>query len=106
MIGYVLTPLAERDLLEIGQHIAADSVARASRVVGGLRKAMNMLARQPLIGHERTDLAPPPYRFWPVYSYLIVYRPDVTPLPIIRVLHGARDVADLLNSQLSNVETP
>lgn len=97
MTRYALTPLAERDLLEIGHYITTDSVPRASRVIETLRRAMTVLGSQPLIGHERLDLAPHPYRFWPVFSYLIVYRPDTSPVQIVRVLHGARDVADLLN---------
>jgi antitoxin ParD1/3/4/toxin ParE1/3/4 len=35
-------------------------------------------------------------KFWPVYSYLIVYSPDTRPLEIVRVLHGARDIAPIL----------
>ena len=98
MNGYELTPLAERDLLEIGRYVASDSETRADRVLDTIRQAMIVLAAQPLSGHQRLDLAPPSYRFWPVYSYLIVYRVDRTPLQIVRVLHGARDVSDLLNS--------
>ncbi len=48
------------------------------------------------MGHLREDLAEEPLRFWPVYSYLIIYRPDSRPLEIVRVLHGARDVRNLL----------
>ena len=98
MNGYELTPLAERDLFEIGRYVASDSETRADRVLDTIRQAMIVLAAQPLIGHQRLDLAPSSYRFWPVYSYLIVYRADRTPLQIVRVLHGARDVSDLLNS--------
>jgi antitoxin ParD1/3/4/toxin ParE1/3/4 len=36
-------------------------------------------------------------KFWPIYSYLIVYDPGTKPLQIIRVLHGMRDVEDILN---------
>ena len=96
MSDYVLTPLAEDDLLDIGRYIANDSLEGASRVLNELNQAMTLLARQPLIGHRRLDLAAEPYRFWPVCSYLIIYRPDITPLQIIRVLHGARDVRSLL----------
>ena len=39
---------------------------------------------------------PEPVRFWSVYSYLIVYKPDSKPLKVIRVLHGARDVGAVL----------
>jgi plasmid stabilization system protein ParE len=34
--------------------------------------------------------------FWPVYSYLIIYRPDKKPLEVLRVLHGNRDVTRIL----------
>ncbi len=98
MSDYVLTPLAEDDLLEIGRYIANDSLEGASRVLNELHQAMTLLARQPLIGHRRPDLAAEPYRFWPVFSYLIVYRPDTTPVQIVRVVHGARDVRSLLEN--------
>lgn len=48
------------------------------------------------MGHLREDLTRRPFRFWPVYSYLIVYRPETRPIQILRVLHGARDVKSLL----------
>jgi len=50
----------------------------------------------PHIGHARLDVAPEPIRFWAVYSYLIVYRPDTDSLEILRVIHGARDLRNLL----------
>jgi antitoxin ParD1/3/4/toxin ParE1/3/4 len=34
--------------------------------------------------------------FWPVYSYLIVYKPASYPLDIVRILHAARDLTALL----------
>ena len=98
MSDYLLTPLAEDDLLDIARYIANDSPESASRVLNELHQAMTRLARRPFIGHRRPDLAAEPYRFWPVSSYLIIYRPDTTPLRIIRVLHGARDVRSLLEN--------
>jgi len=35
-------------------------------------------------------------RFWPVFSYLIVYDPLKKPVEIVRVLHGKRDVEEIL----------
>jgi plasmid stabilization system protein ParE len=35
-------------------------------------------------------------RFLASYSYLIVYRPDATPLEIVAILHAHRDVAKIL----------
>jgi antitoxin ParD1/3/4/toxin ParE1/3/4 len=57
---------------------------------------MRRLAQTPGMGHLREDLADEPLRFWPVYSYLIIYRPETDPLEIVRVLHGARDVRAVL----------
>jgi plasmid stabilization system protein ParE len=51
----------------------------------------------PEIGHLRADLAEELLRFWPVSSYLIVVRADLTPLQIVRVLHASRDVRTLLS---------
>ena len=98
MSDYVLTPLAEDDLLEIGWYIANDSLEGASRVLNELHQAMTLLARQPIIVHRRTDLAAERYRFWPIFSYLIVYRPDVTPVHIVHVVQGARDMRSLLKN--------
>lgn len=58
--------------------------------------AVGKLAERPGIGHTREDLTDRPVKFWSVYSYLLVYDPESRPLTIIAVLHGARDVAELL----------
>jgi antitoxin ParD1/3/4/toxin ParE1/3/4 len=57
---------------------------------------MRRLAEMPEIGHSRKDLANEPLRFWPVYSYLVIYRPEARPLQVVRVLHGSRDVRRIL----------
>lgn len=94
---YVLTAAARADLYEIAEFIRQDSPEASRRVVESLREAMSRLARMPEIGHFREDLAPASLRFWPVYSYLIIYRPESRPLQVIRILHGARDVQSLLS---------
>jgi plasmid stabilization system protein ParE len=66
------------------------------RILENFRAAMERLADMPQLGHLRRDLADEDIRFWPVHSYLIVYRPDTRPLQIIRVLSGFRHVASLL----------
>lgn len=96
MKRYQLTPAAEADLGEIFDYIRRDSPDAARRVLVRVREAMRRLAEFPGIGHVREDLADKSLRFWPVYSYLIVYRPESRPLQIIRVLHGARDVRQIL----------
>jgi plasmid stabilization system protein ParE len=48
------------------------------------------------LAHAREDLTDRPLKFWTVYSYLVVYDPAGDPLTIVAVLHGARDVAQIL----------
>jgi plasmid stabilization system protein ParE len=95
---YVLTPLAEQDLIDIWDHIAMDNLDAANRVHQQLESAMRKLAKTPRIGHFREDLADRRQRFFLIYSYLIVYRPETKPLQIVRVLHAARDVQILLEN--------
>jgi plasmid stabilization system protein ParE len=72
MRAYVLTPLAARDLTEIWDHIAADNLTAARRVMDRLDAAMRKLSRTPGIGHFRQDLCDGRELFFLVYSYLIV----------------------------------
>jgi plasmid stabilization system protein ParE len=44
----------------------------------------------------REDLTDRPLKFWSVYSYLVAYDPAGAPVTIGAVLHGARDVAQIL----------
>lgn len=99
MKRYQLTPAAETDLEEIFDHIRVDSTGAALRVLKRVRDAMRRLAEYPRMGHVREDLVDKSLRFWPVYSYLIVYRPNSRPLQIIRMLHGARNVQRILRSE-------
>lgn len=98
MSRYLLAPEASADLEEIFDYIALDNSDAARRVLDVLQAAMKKLAATPGLGHLRLDLAPEPLRFWQVYSYLIVYRPDEKPLQVARVLHAARDVRAILET--------
>jgi plasmid stabilization system protein ParE len=94
---YVLAPAAANDLIEIWRYIRKQRSERtADRVEEVILEKFAALARVPGIGHMRPDITAADVRFFPVYSYLIVYRPSMTPLQIVAVLHGARDVVTLL----------
>jgi plasmid stabilization system protein ParE len=95
---FVLTAAAEADLAEISDFIRQDSPEAARRVRSELRTAMRRLAAMPGMGHIREDLAGESLRFWSVYAYLIIYRPDTDPL-LVRVLQGARDVRAILDQE-------
>ena len=99
MSRFSLTPAAREDLVEIVDFLRKENPDAARRVLRKLRETMGRLARTPGMGHLREDLADESLKFWPVYSYLIIYRPETRPLQIIRVLRGARDVRRLLSSE-------
>jgi toxin ParE1/3/4 len=80
----------------LGLH-AVDSTEAADRVLDALESAMVKIAKNAGVGHWREELADERHRFLLVYSYLIVYRHEATPLQIVRVLHAARDVQSILD---------
>ena len=106
MTGYVLSPDAEQDLTEIWDYIAADSVAAADRWIAKLFDAFGSLAQYPNLGHKREDLTRHVVLFWPVGSYLIIYRIgpstlQTSTLQIVAVTQGSRDIPAFLNQRFS-----
>jgi antitoxin ParD1/3/4/toxin ParE1/3/4 len=90
------------DLASIWRYIRTQgSEEMADRVESVIRERIVLLARNPRAGHWRKDLTDVPVRFFPVYSYLIVYRPETKPLQIVAILHGRRDVKRTLGKQPS-----
>lgn len=96
MKRFLLTPEAFSDLEEISDYIDSDSHEAARRVRLSLLNAMRKLGANPGMGHLREELCAEPVRFWPVYSYLIIYRAEVKPIQVLRIIHGARDIRALL----------
>jgi toxin ParE1/3/4 len=65
----------------------------------GVRRIARLIGEHPDIGVVKADLAPDRYRFLTIrgFDYLVVYRAVGLPRPrILRILHGARDLAALL----------
>ena len=96
MAEYFLVPRARDDLHEILETIAEDSPEAAMTVLEQFEKTFGLLAENPEMGHRRSDLTRLPVRFFPVYSYLVIYMDLCTPLRIVRVLSGCRDVQKVL----------
>jgi len=97
--GFLVSPEAHGDIFDIWRWIAKDSVELADRVEAELFEMFEALARMPGQGHRREDLTPRPVLFFPLYSYLIVYQPDVDPIRIMAVLRGTRDVKRILKKR-------
>ena len=98
---YLLAPEAARDLVEIWRYVKRESSSEmADRVESVIRDKIVFLAGNSESGHWRKDLTDAPVKFFSVYSYLIVYRPDKKPLEVVAILHGNRDVEPLLKDRL------
>lgn len=91
--------LADRDLDDIWLYIAIDNVTAADQLVDRIAAAEDRLALFPRLGKARDDIAPD-LRGWTVGDYIVLYRVTLSHLEIVRIVHGARDLGDLLNDQL------
>ena len=106
MSRYVVTPNARDDLEDITLYLlAAGGPQLARHVIGRLHRGMRLIGEMPGIGHLRQDLTDEPVKFWQVFSYLIVYDPIPRPVPIVAVVHSARDVAAVLAKRGTSGQT-
>lgn len=96
MKDFILSLDAEQDLNEIWEYIASDNPDAADRISQEIYRAIQGLVEMPRKGHTREDLTNKPVLFWAVRSFLVVYSPDTKPLKIVRIIHGARDIRNLL----------
>jgi len=93
--------LAQRalgDLQDIWEYVSEDSLDAADRILEDFYNAFVQLAEMPGMGHKRQDLTTRDVLFWPVHSYLVIYKLS-DPLRIVRVIHGKRDVKKLLKNR-------
>ncbi len=97
----VLSPRARRDLLEAARWIAADNPAAARAFRDSVAQSAGRLGDHPEIGFERLELCEPPVRFLPLtgFPYIIVYDATAAPPLILRVLHAARDLPEILGGR-------
>jgi toxin ParE1/3/4 len=90
---YILAPEAARDLVEIWTYLKQNaSEQTAEHVESVIRERIVFLSENPGAGHKRRDLTGHDVKFFPIYSYLIVYRPEIKPLEVVSILHGRRDL--------------
>lgn len=93
-----LLPLAERDVLEAVDYLAAESPAAARRFAEAFEGALSRLSSHPELGRTPRDeaLIALGYRVVVVGDYLVFYVPSRRELLVHRVIHGARDLGSLL----------
>ena len=100
MSGYILGDDAVLDLEAIWDYIARDSIDAADRWIAKLFEAFEALGQNPGMGHKREDLTRFPILFWPVGAYLVIYRTQRSPIEIVAVTQGSRDIPRFLNRRM------
>ena len=88
---------ATDDLAEIWDYIAEDSEAQADLFIDTLDRKLQLLAEQPNLGRSRGELAEN-MRSFPIGRYVIFYIVMPSCIQVVRVLHGARDLASLFEA--------
>ena len=93
-----ITVLAEKDLDNIWDYIAADKPPAADRLIDHIEGAIEMLARHPLLGKPRPELWPD-VRSFSVGEYLVFYFALPRKIVVARVLSGHRDLDALFDDR-------
>ncbi|MGH6957152.1 MAG: type II toxin-antitoxin system RelE/ParE family toxin [Caulobacteraceae bacterium] len=93
-----LTPDAQDDLTEAVRWIWTDSPRAARRLRQAIAGLAQHLGDHPMAGTRRPELASDPYRFAVVrgFHYVVVYNASTRPPTIVRIVHGARDLPEVL----------
>lgn len=91
-------PRARRDLLSAMRWIARENLQAAEALRDVVVTAARRIGDHPDIGVVRSELADVPYRFLILtgFPYVLVYKASTTPPIILRILHGARDLPEVL----------
>ena len=92
MARVVRSPRAVIDMADIVEYIAVHNVTAARRLLDRFDDLFSQLAQNPEMGQRREELAPSA-RTMSIGNYVVVFRPISDGVEVIRVVHGARDMA-------------
>ena len=82
---------AERDLKQIFQYIARDSIYYARKVVKNIVEKSMSLESSPRRGRMVPEINDPDIREIFIYSYRLMYQIGLDNIYILGVIHGKRD---------------
>ena len=103
MANYDLTELAIADLKEIWIYFAEHNVPSAQKFVKELMLKFELLSENPKMGTLRQTYIVG-IRSFPYKRYVIFYFPTENGIEIYRVIHDARDIDDLFESQFEGLK--
>jgi len=98
MSGYVLGRDAERDLDNLWDFVAGESVEAAYRLLKQYEAFEASPAIREWATRGRTSPHCPSF-FWPVANYLVIYRVKRRLIQIVAVIHGKRDLPAFLRQR-------
>ena len=98
MTPAILSPAANRDLERATQWIAKDNPAAARALRSSVARAAMTIGEHRHIGSVRPEVVSAPYTLLALtgFPYLIIYNSERIPPRIVRVLHAARDLPEVL----------
>jgi toxin ParE1/3/4 len=94
MTEVFLSVEAEVDVLEITSFVSSGDEALVRKFVTRLTEVLDLLAEHPEMGRKRDDLRPG-LRSVNFNPYIVIYQIQSTDVEVVRILHGARDIAAL-----------
>ena len=94
MNARLFTLRAQQELEDAAVWINQDNAEAAEALLTAAECAAQLLQANLFLGRSRPELAPEPYRFWPLrgFPYLLVYDAALNPPMIVRVVHQSRDL--------------
>ena len=92
----LITPLAACDLEQIGDYIAQDNPIRAGTFVAELHAHCKKICSNPE-GYQRHPELSADLRSCVHGNYAIFFESTTEQVTIVRILHGARDIPEVLN---------
>ena len=91
MARFDLADRAQSDLVGIAEHTVAHwGTAHAAKYLDALEARLRNLARRPLLGRQRDELAEGLLSF-PFESHVIYYRRSDFGIVVVRILHKRQD---------------
>jgi plasmid stabilization system protein ParE len=105
-VNYVIRPAGRQDILRQFQYYIDQNVPHIGfRFIEGVDKAIHQLLEMPHLGAPKISRNPvlKKLRSWPVHDFedvRIYYSFDEDTLRIIRILHGRRDVGQILEDTI------
>lgn len=103
MAKFTIAPLAEADLDEIWHYISEQTEEAADKFIRDMAAKFQLLADSKEIGKRQDDFIVG-MRMFPFKKYQIYYFPTQYGVEIYRVLHGRRNIEELIDEYFEGLK--